>query len=90
VLRELVPLPQPGPRVLKLRIEGRADLVELELFTKAMALCGREQRPGGSGWLSLDLPPAWQGLPAGLYYLRATARSDRRESHAVCRLLLLR
>lgn len=86
----LAPYPNPDPLSLRVDIEGRAESLELQVYTKAMVLSLDLRYPGGSGWVELPLPEAWRALPAGLYFARVRARSAEREAHAATRLLRLR
>jgi hypothetical protein len=90
VVERVVPMPNPNAKALKVLIQGRADALDLELYTKAMVLVASASQPGGSAWVHAPLPGAWGTLPAGLYYVKVTARSGPRRSQAATRLMIVR
>jgi hypothetical protein len=79
-LERVVPVPNPqyGPLLrLHFKLKGRADSVEVKLYTAAMVRAGgaRAEGPFRRGWSSCAL--AWPAeLPTGLYYAVVTARSN--------------
>ena len=55
-------------------MDGSADALRLELYSDAMTLIQRRELSVSlqRGWCSVALPPDFlQGLPNGLYFLRA-------------------
>jgi hypothetical protein len=68
---------EPGGRSLLLAVElrGRADVLELKLYSKAMRCVLSEVQAASwqSGWNALHASTG-QGLSAGLYYSVVTAK----------------
>ena len=74
-IRDCVALPAPNARELAVQLEGRADALELRLYTADLALLAiSNSGPDGPGWLRVALPPAWKEAPNGTYFYVLRAR----------------
>lgn len=95
MVEALVPLPNPNPAVLKVRVQGRADALRLKLWSPAYTLVDTMDFNGplGPGWVTLPLRGQdWVGLGNGLYFLTLEARRGIQAAPKVppARVILLR
>ena len=73
-LRGALPWPNPNPRHLALQLDGRADSLELALYSVSGHKILQSAFAGvGSGWSSLDFGARLAGLANGTYYFRLKA-----------------
>ncbi len=70
-IEKVVPVPNPargsGPVVVYVLVKGRADSLNIRLYSQAMVEVASIKAPGGSGWVraSLDL----SSLPGGTFFM---------------------
>jgi hypothetical protein len=66
--------PDPNPRYLAVRLEGRAQGLELKLFSPSAAVVvGRNFDGAGPGWSHLDLSAMTASLGNGAYFFKVRA-----------------
>jgi hypothetical protein len=93
---KVLPLPNPNPGSLMVKLEGPADKLSWKTYTRNMVCVGAGEKRGdipGPGWARVDLPAgSFDGLVSGTYYL--VVSSERKgavsQTHAIQKLTLLR
>lgn len=76
---EAVAWPDPDPRRLSVRLEGKADSLRLKIYSVSwQMLQAVEAGPTGPGWSQLELPPEFLTHAAnGAYYFRINANGEK-------------
>jgi GH18 family chitinase len=87
------PMPQPGPRLLKVQLAGPVDELELVLYSASYAKVAELSVQGlPLGWSGVPVQILNNGLANGLYFLRLRARqgSEWTKKPKLLRYVILR
>jgi len=69
-IQQAVPVPNPNPTGIKVLLSGRADYVDVKVYSIGMRLVAEDAvGTGGPGWLLVPLPPGFHSyIAVGTYY----------------------
>jgi hypothetical protein len=89
---EVVPLPNPNPWALQVKLNGPADRCKARIYTSAMTCVAKLENPSPvpGGWMQLDARAL--GLSNGTYYYEVWAErgSVRSLKHVVGKLVVMK
>jgi hypothetical protein len=78
-------VPNPDPTGIQVQLSGRADTVDVKVYTESMHLVAEDAAgSGGPGWLQVPLPPGFATYtPAGTYFYSVQAFTSGQGTKAV-------
>lgn len=91
VIDRIVPVPNPNPRMLDLRLLGALSQVQVKVWTVALVLVGQSQAgPLQAGWQQVPLP-SLAALPSGAYFISVSGQQGSTSAKAppAARMLVL-